>query len=169
MDRIALTYQLDRHGDVFRAMLADMPLAIARWKPAPDQWSALEIVCHLYDEEREDFRARLTLVLESPEAPWPKIDPAAWVGERKYIEQDLHTVLDQFLTERSRSVEWLRGMKDPPWTNAYMHPKVGPVSCDLLLTNWVAHDLHHLRQLTRLRYAYLAENTSVPLDYAGTW
>ena len=169
MDRIALTYQLARHGEVFRALLADMPSAIARWKPAPEKWCALEVLCHLHDEECEDFRARLKLVLETPEALWPKIDPTAWVMERKYIDQEFNTVLERFLTERSRSVEWLRGMTDPPWTNAYMHPKVGPVSCDLLLTNWVAHDLHHLRQLIRLRYAYLEENTSVPLDYAGTW
>jgi hypothetical protein len=33
----------------------------------------------------------------------------------------------------------------------------------------VAHDLHHLRQVINLRYAYLKANTTVPLDYAGTW
>jgi hypothetical protein len=30
----------------------------ARWKPEADSWSILEVVNHLYDEEREDFRTR---------------------------------------------------------------------------------------------------------------
>jgi hypothetical protein len=33
----------------------------------------------------------------------------------------------------------------------------------------VAHDQHHIRQLNNLRYAYLAANSTMPLDYAGPW
>jgi hypothetical protein len=91
------------------------------------------------------------------------------VGERRYMEQDFTRTLRGFLEERQHSLEWLRGQDHAPWTNAYIHPKVGPVSCDLLLTNWVAHDLHHIRQLIDLRYAYLQAHSTVPLDYAGNW
>jgi hypothetical protein len=169
MDRNRLIDQLARHGDVFRAMLRDLPQDEARWRPAPSTWCALEVLCHLHDEEREDFRARLRSTLETPELPWPKIDPPAWVTEHRYMEQDLSSMLASFLQERERSVHWLRGLTGAPWDNAYMHPKVGAVSCDLLLTNWVAHDLHHIRQLNNLRYGYLAANSTVPLDYAGAW
>ena len=129
----------------------------------------LEIICHLHDEEREDFRARLRSTLDTPELPWPKIDPSAWVTERKYMEQDFSLALERFLAERERSVAWLRGLKEPHWTNAYSHPTIGPVSCDLLLANWVAHDLHHIRQSNNLRYAFLHGHVAVPLDYAGKW
>jgi hypothetical protein len=169
MDRPLLFDQLARHGEVFRALFTALSPVETHWKPAPEKWCPLEVICHLHDEEREDFRARLRSTLETPEAPWPKIDPAGWVTERKYMEQDLHAVLAKFLQERERSLSWLRGLADAPWDNYYLHPKVGPVSCELLLTNWVAHDLHHLRQVINLRYAYLKANTTVPLDYAGTW
>ena len=169
MDRPLLFDQLARHGEVFRALFAALSPAVIHWKPAADKWCALEVICHLHDEEHEDFRARLRSTLETPEAPWPKIDPAAWVTERKYMEQDFHAVLAKFLLERERSLSWLRSLADAPWDNYYLHPKVGPVSCELLLTNWVAHDLHHLRQVINLRYAYLKAHTTVPLDYAGTW
>lgn len=169
MEHEQLTDQLARHGEVFRAMLNGLTPAETLWKPAPDKWCALEVICHLHDEEREDFRARLNHVLETPKEPMPAIDPTAWVVERNYIEQDFASILAEFLEERSRSITWLHGLKEAPWGNAYLHPKVGPVSCDLLLANWVAHDLHHVRQLVNLRYAYLAEHTIVPLDYAGTW
>jgi len=169
MDRPCLINQLARHGDVFRALFTGLLPDEIRWKPAPEKWCALEIICHLHDEEREDFRARLTSVLETPDQPFTKIDPQAWVCERKYMDHDFNVMLEKFLDEREKTVTWLRGLKDAPWTNAYMHPKVGPVSCDLLLTNWVAHDIHHIRQLNNLRYGYLASVSTVPLDYAGKW
>jgi hypothetical protein len=169
MDRHLLYAQLERHAAVFRDLLTDLPPHQARWRPAPGKWCPLEVACHLYDEEREDFRARLRSTLEDPGKPWPTIDPAAWVAERAYSEQDLSAKLKAFLEERSRSLTWLREQDNAAWTNAYIHPKVGPVSCELLLTNWVAHDLHHIRQLINLRYEYLKAHTTLPLDYAGTW
>lgn len=169
MDRHLLYDQLEHHAALFKTLLSDLPPDQARRKSAPGKWCALEVACHLLDEEREDFRARLRSTLEAPERPWPKIDPAAWVAERNYMEQDLATTLSRFLSERTASLAWLRGQDGAPWSNAYMHPKVGLVSCELLLTNWVAHDLHHIRQLINLRYEYLKAHTTVPLDYAGTW
>ncbi|MEO8588613.1 MAG: DinB family protein [Flavobacteriales bacterium] len=169
MDRSYLIHQLARHGDVFRALFTCLTPREIHWKPAPEKWCALEIICHLCDEEREDFRARLSSTLETPEKPWPKIDPPAWVTERKYMDQDFDAKVASFIGERDRSVALLRGSTDAPWGNAYMHPTVGPVSCDLLLTNWVAHDLHHFRQLNNLHYGYLASISTVPLDYAGKW
>ncbi len=99
----------------------------------------------------------------------PKIDPQAWITERRYVEQDHGTVLSAFLAERSRSVAWLRGLIAPKWTNAYIHPTVGPITAEFLLANWVAHDLHHLRQVNAMRYAYLKATCGVGLDYAGQW
>ena len=46
----------------------------ARWKPAPEEWSLLEAINHLYDEERSDFRLRLDLTLHQPGTPWPPND-----------------------------------------------------------------------------------------------
>ena len=169
MDHVLRIDQLSRHGEVFRALLSALTPTEITFQPAPGKWSPLEVVCHLHDEEREDFRARLRSTLETPAEPWPTIDPAAWVTERKYMEQDFHAVLSKFLQERERSLSWLRGLADAQWDNYYLHPKVGPVSCELLLTNWVAHDLHHIRQLVNLRYGYLHSISTVPLDYAGTW
>ena len=169
MDRPYLIDRLARHRVVFSAMFTGLTPEEIRWKASPEKWCALEIICHLYDEEREDFRARLSYTLATPEQSWPKIDPQAWITERMYMEQDFATVLGNFIQERDKSVEWLRGLYDAPWANAYLHPKVGPVSCELLLTNWVAHDLHHIRQLNNLRYGYLKSISTVPLDYAGTW
>ncbi len=51
----------------------------ARWKPDSQSWSILEVINHLYDEERQDFRLRLEYILFRPGQPWEPIDPQGWV------------------------------------------------------------------------------------------
>jgi hypothetical protein len=127
----------------------------ARWKPSPDQWSILEVVNHLLDEEKEDFRKRLDLTLHQPGTPWPDNDPEGWVLERAYNQTDLGDVLGKFRNERQQSVAWLKGLKEPDWNLAYGHPKIGTLSSGELLCAWLAHDLLHLRQITTLHLEYV--------------
>lgn len=85
-------------------------MELLRNKPngnSPDKWSILEVINHLHDEEREDFRQRLDLVLANPEQTWPRIDPQTWVTSRGYNERDLSSSLNNFFTERENSLSWL--------------------------------------------------------------
>ena len=147
--------RLEADARVFRALLEGVSPEQARWKPAPEQWSALEVVNHLADEEAEDFRRRLDLTLHRPGEPWPAIDPPAWAVERRYLERELGPSLERFLGERERSLSWLRGLKSPDWELAYHHPRSGKVRAGDLLASWLAHDLIHVRQLTRLHHQWL--------------
>ncbi|MBT8256324.1 MAG: DinB family protein [Bacteroidia bacterium] len=161
--------ELARNKAVFEGLLTGLDQEAYLWKVQPDKWCLLEIICHLYDEEREDFRARVRLVLESPEEHHPSIDPQAWVKSRKYIEQDFQSKLESFLKEREISVAWLESLEDPKWHNTYNHPKVGPLTAGFFLSNWLAHDYLHIRQITRLKYDYLGHTSGNVLDYAGNW
>jgi hypothetical protein len=61
-------------------------------------------------------------------------------------------------------------LKSARWENAYVHPKLGPLSARMLLANWIAHDLLHTRQLIRLHHEWLAQQLAPEtLDYAGPW
>ena len=85
------------------------------------------------------------------------------------IHKSLETKIAEFVTEREKSVAWLRGLNNPKWDNAFQHPKVGPVTAQLILENWLAHDILHTRQILGLTYGYLKANAKSPLDYAGNW
>lgn len=142
----------------------------ARHKPGPNDWSILEVINHLYDEEIEDFRIRLQLTLEDPQQPWPSNDPIRKVTERDYNSRDLGTSLEKFLDERTLSIEWLRGLDAPKWENEHVIANVGSLRAGDLLVSWVAHDLLHLRQLVELHFIcqrILA--TPFAVDYAGGW
>lgn len=141
----------------------------AVWKPNPSDWSILETVCHLADEERLDFRARLELCLRDPALPWPPIDPSGWVSERAYNQRELAAAFADFQAEREQSLAWLAGLQAPDWRRTAVRPRVSLSAGDLMVS-WLAHDLLHLRQLVELQRAWLAREAD-PFDigYAGDW
>ena len=170
MDVDRLATRLAANAGVFRHLLEGVAAEQARWKPSLDKWSLLEVVSHLADEERDDFRARLELTLHRPGEPWPPIDPPRWAVERRYNERELAPVLEDFLSERRRSVHWLRSLGPVDGDAAYRHPEAGTITAGDLLASWLAHDLIHVRQMNRLHYEYHAERSApYRLGYAGPW
>ncbi len=154
-----------------RSLVEDITEEQARWKPNPEKWSILEVINHLYDEEREDFRKRLDLVLHKPGHPWPSNDPEGCIIERKYNNRDLADSLQKFLQERKHSVNWLESLSSPDWNAQYEHPQWGAISAGTLMASWVVHDFLHIRQLSGLHRVYIAllVKGSYSIDYAGTW
>jgi hypothetical protein len=150
------------------AMLRDMDLDAVRWKPEPAMWSMLEVINHLLDEEREDFRIRLDIILHHPDKSWPGINPPGWVTERGYNKKDPQISLSGFLAERQKSLHWLRSLVDPDLGKSYNHPSLGSLTAGDLLAAWAAHDYRHLRQLADLHARYLTLK-AVPFStrYAG--
>ena len=85
------------------------------------------------------------------------------------MEQDFDQHLDAFLAERRASLHWLKHLSNPNWDNAYQHPKFGPLTANMFLSNWLAHDYLHMRQITRIKYQYVGKTSGESLRYAGTW
>ena len=169
MDIDRLVSQMASNAARIRALVQGVSEQQARWKPDQDSWSMLEVVTHLLDEEREDFRVRLDYTLHRPGEPWPPIDPVGWVTARKYSEQDPEVSLDAFLSEREASLAWLGQLSAPNWEAPYEAPW-GPIRAGDLFASWVAHDLLHMRQLVELHWAYtVVESEPYKSEYAGAW
>jgi hypothetical protein len=165
-----ILYQHLAHGaEVIQALIGGLTQAEAGIRPEPASWSILEVMCHLLDEEREDFRQCLDIILHHPEAEWPSIDPRGWVTTRQYNERNLSETLDSFLAEREKSLSWLRGLSSPDWEAEYTAP-FGSIKAGDMLSAWAAHDILHTRQLVELRYSRLL-NLAAPygVRYAGEW
>lgn len=169
MDYKHLIKELSKNKATFKAIFSGLSKEEYLWKPAPQKWCLLEIICHLYDEEREDFRARTKLLLENPEADFTPFDPEAWVKERKYMEQDFHVKLEQFLKEREQSIAWLQSLENPKWSNAKNHVHFGKMTAKFFLSNWLAHDYLHIRQILKLKFDHLKYISGESLVYAGKW
>lgn len=169
MDHNRIIENLSSNQHIFSTILSNKSQEEYSWKPTTNKWCLLEIVCHLYDEEREDFRGRVKHTLETPEDQLPSIDPVGWVKGRKYMDQDYNQMIEKLIMERKNSINWLQSLKNPPWKNAFNHPKLGPLSSEHFLANWLAHDLLHIRQIVGLQFHYLKQATNNDFSYAGTW
>ncbi|MFD2565464.1 DinB family protein [Aquimarina rubra] len=160
---------LSRNQQVFKQLLKGIPKEEYIWKDKPGRWCLLEIVCHLYDEEREDFRKRTKHVLETPDEQFMPIDPEGWVKDRDYIKQEYDRVLNNFLEERKASLHWLDSLVTPSWNNISVHPDFGEMTAQQFLANWLAHDHLHFKQITNLKLDYLKYASGEDFSYAGGW
>ena len=164
-----LSDQLACNAERIRGLLHGVSDEQARWRPDSGSWSMLEVVNHLYDEEKEDFPVRLTYILYHAGESWPPIDPEGWVASRHYNERDPRQSLARFLSARTESLAWLNGLVSPDW-EAGVEVSWGRMTAGDMLASWVAHDLLHMRQLVELQRAYAARLVGpYRTDYAGAW
>jgi len=161
--------QLENQGKAILALVHDLQIEQARWKPSPEDWSILEVLNHLVDEEQLDFRRHLHHILFTPDDAWPEIDPQSWIIAKKYNLSDLIKTLENFKSERDQSISWLAELKAPNW-DATIQMAWGKLSAGDMMASWLAHDLLHLRQLVDLHYHLtLTNNFPYQVEYAGKW
>ena len=164
-----IVQHLEKNLLLFIALLEDMQPEIIHWRKTEDKWSLLEIICHLYDEERDDFRFRVKWLLDKPGVTPPPFNPLDWVEEHDYINQDYNTVFKNFIKEREASIKWLKSLENANWDNSFEHTKLGKLDAKYFLDNWLAHDYLHVRQILKLKFDYLQYKSGNDLHYAGRW
>jgi hypothetical protein len=169
MDFQILYQELVNSMEMIRVLINGIGQEQAQVKPDAESWSILEVVCHLYDEEREDFREHLDFILHRQDEEWHVIDPQSWVTERKYNEQDFNEAQEKFFAERRKSLEWLKELASADWETTYTS-EYGSISAGEMFSCWVAHDNLHIRQLVELRRAHIERITQpYEIQYAGDW
>jgi hypothetical protein len=72
--------------------------------------------------------------------------------ERDSAGKSLGELLDEFARVRAVNLDDLRAMKltDNDFRKRGVHPVFGSVTLSQLLATWVAHDLTHLHQISRV-------------------
>ncbi len=169
MDFKTLYQELQNSTEMIRALLLGITQDEVQIRPNAESWSILEVVCHLYDLEREDFREHLDFILHRQNEEYHVIDPQSWVKERRYNEQDFQVMQENFFSERQKSLEWLKGLSNSDWEITYTS-QYGSVTAGEMLSCWVAHDNLHIRQFVELRRARIENITKpYPIKYAGDW
>jgi hypothetical protein len=159
--------ELARFPLVLDALLKDLDDASWRARPAATEWSPLEIVCHLRDEETEDFGARLRVILEAGERFAP-IDPERWAKERRYLEDDGLRALAAFRERREASLGVLVSTSPTRLTAVVAHQRTGGLSGLDILAAWVEHDRLHLAQLgATLARIWATRWAPLRTEYAG--
>lgn len=143
------------------ALLRDLPTEWTAVNEGPGTWSASDIVSHLVHADRTNWMPRVRAIVQ-----------ADAVGEfepfDRYAFDAGTTPLGDRLTEfgrvRAASLDQWCALRLQPGDLARRghHPALGIVTLSQLLATWVAHDLTHLHQISRV----LAHQCR---DHVGPW
>ncbi|HEV8227011.1 MAG TPA: DinB family protein [Methylomirabilota bacterium] len=163
--------ELGRMPAMLDGLVSGLDTESARTRPAPAEWSPVEIVCHLRDEEAEDFGARLRVIL-SGTGEFTRIAPERWAEERRYREANLQEALEAFHSRRQASLELLQSAAPEALGASRSLGRFGLLSGLDLVAAWVTHDRLHLAQLAgtlarvwALRWAPLRADYAGPIPY----
>ena len=134
--------------DLARLVRGETDATLSR-RPAPQAWSAKEVVCHLRDAE-EHLRGWIRTVLthDDPEL----IETATadqWAEERQYARDHAGAAWQAFSQRRDETLELLRGLDAAAWGRAGRHVRRGRLSVDDLVALIAWHDDNHLDQVKR--------------------
>ena len=117
----------------------------------PDTFSAFDNLGHLIHGERTDWIPRGRILLaQGASRRFEPYDRFAQYRESQ--GKSVAELLDEFASLRAENLDILRGwhLTDRELALEGEHPALGPVTLRQLLATWVAHDLGHVAQTTRV-------------------
>jgi hypothetical protein len=133
------------------ALLRGLPDIWVRGNEGRDTWCPFDIVGHLIAGERTDWMARMRTILDNGEArPFDPFDRFAQLKESQ--GKSMEQLLDDFARLRRENLVVLQALnlQQDDLARRGRHPALGAVTLSELLATWVAHDLTHLHQLSRV-------------------
>jgi uncharacterized damage-inducible protein DinB len=117
-------------------------------RPAPDAWSATEILCHLRDIE-DFYMGRMRLMLVNDHPTLVVLDPDRWARERQYQRNDAREALATFRAGRCETLVFLHELTEEQWERSAIHPLLGVITVRRIVHSMAKHDQVHLAQLER--------------------
>lgn len=142
---------LERTPSVLCALLQDLPSEWITANEGPETWSPYDIIGHLIHGEKTDWITRCRIILDQGDdrrfAPFDR-----FAQFRESEGKTINSLLDEFAHLRRRNLQTLADWKIQPHhlDLTAIHPALGTVNLHQLLSTWVAHDLSHLAQITRV-------------------
>lgn len=125
-------------------VLARIPAAQLRERPAPGKWSPAEIAIHLSEVEMV-VSVRVRLVVGSNGASIQGFDQDAWAT--RYRDTDLDLALASFRALRAANLAFYRSLTNEQWEHYGMHSERGKETARRIVELCAGHDLNHLGQL----------------------
>ena len=148
---------LERTPATLRALLDGLSPQWTSANEGADTWSPYDVVGHLIHGERTDWMARVGIILADG-GTFHTFDRFAQFRESQ--GKPLTQLIDEFDAARRESLQKLRALQltEADLDKTGIHPKFGTVTLRQLLATWVAHDMDHLMQISRVIGKQLKED-----------
>jgi hypothetical protein len=117
-----------------------------RTRPAPGEWSALEVMGHILDAEIV-VSSRYRFIVAHDEPPLIGYDQDRWVQGLHHNDDDVTALLDHFEAMRLANLAMWRRSNPAERGRVGLHDERGPESYDLTFRLAAGHDRVHLVQV----------------------
>ena len=117
-------------------------------KPAQNDWSLSELVCHLRDTEREIHQMQIQLFKEQNEPFIPRPDTSVWASQRDYFHEDGVSALRELNEARHKTLILLKEVtvESSMWGRKARHAIFGPTNFLEIIGFIADHDRMHIQQ-----------------------
>jgi len=140
---------LETAPGVIIPLIREVPPQILKRRPSPGKWSAYENAIHLSQSDAS-FRARLDLILSTPEPFIKTIENSAEDETGAMLEIDLDESLDRYVRERSSLVTRLRELSPDEWQKTAVHEAFDHYSVFIMFRHVLNHEMLHAYRIEEL-------------------
>ncbi len=146
---------LEESGRSYTGLLRALPRQCATWHPAEGEWCVNECAGHVIEAERRGFAGRVRLLIAATDPELPGWDPPEVARRRSDCERDPSELANELGAMRAGSVTLVRGLKPELLERSGLHGKVGRLTVNDLIHEWIHHDANHLKQALTTVQAYV--------------
>ncbi|CAN5552716.1 hypothetical protein BH10ACI3_BH10ACI3_29030 [soil metagenome] len=154
-DAATLISALATAPGVIIPLIREVPPQILKRRPSPAKWSAYEHAIHLSQSDVA-FRARLDLILSTPEPIIETIENSAEDEAGAMFDIDIDESLDRYVRERAALVTRLKQLTPDEWQKTAVHEAFDHYSVFIMFRHLYVHEMHH---------AYLIEQLMLNIDW----
>ena len=130
-------------------LIREVPPQILKRRPGPAKWSAYEHAVHLSQSDVA-FRARLDMILSTPEPVIKTIYNSTEDEEGAMLEIDLDKSLDRYVRERAALVERLQKLSPDEWQKTAVHEAFDHYSVFIMFRHLLNHEMLHSYRIEEL-------------------
>lgn len=145
-----MSRKLEELPRLLSALVARLPDAVLRARPAGQPYSVVEHAWHLADLEREGFGVRLHRMVREAHPFLPDFAGDRVAEERAYASLDGGLGAAVFAAARQANLSRWDLLSEADRARGGFQEGVGPVKVSELPARLLAHDLSHARELVEL-------------------
>ena len=142
---------LERTPIVLESMLSELSSSWIKTNEGENTWSPYDILGHLIFGEKTDWIVRIKIILSKPENKmFEPFDRFAQLKEKQ--DKNISELIAEFKNLRKNNLTELRSLNitNTDFELKGIHPELGEVTLEQLISTWVVHDLGHIAQISRV-------------------
>jgi hypothetical protein len=157
---------LSNTPSVLKSLLGNLSNEWIEKSESSEDWSPFDVVGHYIHGEETDWIPRAEIILKQSEnITFEPFDRFAQMEISK--GKTLDELLENFAKLRQKSLNTLKSwnLSDEQLQLKGIHPELGLVNLEQLISTWVVHDLTHIRQITTVLALKYSKNVGVWKEY----